>query len=291
MLRGLDAQANEFNRAAWQGSAQSDLDRRLATQQMYGAMMGTAPSAAQSLYATASDKAMGAQIGMAQAASGANRSLAMRDAATNTTMAGQEVAGNLAAMRAQEMAVARQQYGDYTAGQRGQELQAYYQNQGQNDAWKAGLMAQGTDRWLGGMQSANAGRLAETDAQRQANEASKYERWITTGLGAVGSGVATLLSDRAAKTDVKKSGSELDEFLNSLSAYSYKYKKDVGEDPDKKRYGIMVQDLEKSRVGKSLVRGDHPSGYKAVDAGQAALLSLAVLSRLAKRVQKVEGRK
>jgi len=99
------------------------------------------------------------------------------------------------------------------------------------------------------------------------------------------------VSDRRQKKDIHGADPDMDKFLTDLSrsgAYKFRYKDDTapGTAPGD-RWGVMAQDLEKNRVGASLVR-DTPGGKK-VDGGQAALVALAALAALNKRVDRVEG--
>ena len=122
-------------------------------------------------------------------------------------------------------------------------------------------------------------KLADAEAKKQA-----------AIIGGAGAGLAALISDRAAKTDIRPAEAELAEFTSKLGAHAFRYK-----DPDRpgaapgQRYGTMVQDLEKSAVGRSLVR-KLPDGTKAVDLPQSVGAILATLSAMNKRLERAEAR-
>lgn len=127
-----------------------------------------------------------------------------------------------------------------------------------------------------------------------------YQSVLATlgGLGA-GKGLAGLmggmdamydlggLSDEDKKKNIEKETEELGSFLDALDAYEYEYKnKKHGEG---KKFGIMAQDLQKSRVGKTIVK-DTPEGLM-IDAVQAVGPTLAALGHIHKRLKKLEGKK
>jgi hypothetical protein len=124
-----------------------------------------------------------------------------------------------------------------------------------------------------------AAKMAEAEAKRQAA--------MIAGISAAG---AALISDRREKTDVRSAEAEIAEWTSTLDPYTFRYR-----DPDKpgrapgRRFGVMAQDLEKSRIGRSLVR-ELDDGTKAVDVGQSVGAILATLSSMNKRLGRVEAR-
>lgn len=118
-------------------------------------------------------------------------------------------------------------------------------------------------------------KLAAAEAQRQA-----------ALIGAAAAAGAKLLSDRREKTDVRNAEAEIAEFSKNLGpAYAWRYKdpKKPGAAPGQ-RYGTMVDELEKSAVGRSLVR-DMGDGSKGVDVPQSIGVILATLSAMNKRIE------
>lgn len=99
----------------------------------------------------------------------------------------------------------------------------------------------------------------------------------------VGQGAGQMMSDKRAKTRVSDAGDSVKSFLEAISAKKYDYK----HAPEaQKRVGVMAQDLEKSEIGKSLVK-ETPAG-KSVDIAQALGASLAANAELHKRIKKLE---
>jgi len=133
------------------------------------------------------------------------------------------------------------------------------------------------------IQGAVGAASAQAEAQKAANQQDAAK------LGALSTIGAALLSDRRAKTDITPGTLDVAAFLKDLKAYNFRYK-----DPDApgaaagERTGIMVQNLERNRLGRSLVR-ETPAG-KAIDVNQATGAALAALAELNKRVEKVEAR-
>jgi hypothetical protein len=109
-------------------------------------------------------------------------------------------------------------------------------------------------------------------------------------LGAVATVVsAWVTSDRRAKKNIKVAKTKAQDFLDSLKAYSYEYK-----DPDSpgakhgEILGIMAQDLEKTSLGKQMVR-ETPTG-KMVDMGQGLAALLASQAYLNDQVKNLAAR-
>ena len=133
--------------------------------------------------------------------------------------------------------------------------------------------------------------LAEMNAQiaKEAQDSAKSN--------AIMSGIATIVaawlmmpvSDRRAKKKIKPAKTKVQDFLDSLHAYSYEYKK-----PDSpgarhgEMLGVMAQDLEKTTLGKQFVR-DTPAG-KLVDMGQGLAAILASQAYLNDRVKTLAKR-
>lgn len=137
-----------------------------------------------------------------------------------------------------------------------------------------------------------AAKSADLDYQaaKKAGEASKRGQNIGIATGII-NGVATVgaaKSDRRAKTNIGEIGEdELRKLLGKLKPSSFDYKEPDSEGAARgKRFGIMAQDLEKSAVGKALVR--EKNGVKMVDVGQSVGTLLAAAASLHKRLEKVE---
>lgn len=111
-------------------------------------------------------------------------------------------------------------------------------------------------------------------------------------VGTVG-GIAPELmpvSDSRAKESVSDDRDAVDELLDELAPYGYDYR-----DPSQpgaregRQHGVMAQDLEKSEIGRTLVRmGD--DGYRRVDYSPATLgpVVLSAMARLNERLTRLE---
>lgn len=126
-------------------------------------------------------------------------------------------------------------------------------------------------------------RTQEQDLQRQGQE-NQRQGSLLGGIGSlVGLGIAAF-SDEKLKNDVKPADKEANDMVGKMKATTWSYK----DDPKKEtRLGIIAQDLEKSKMGKSMVI-DTPKG-KAVDVGKAISAVLAVQAALDRRLKKVGG--
>lgn len=157
---------------------------------------------------------------------------------------------------------------------------------------------------MGMDQMANQGLVAQAqlDAARQQQIGQARQGLISGLAGGIMQG-AMMLSDKRAKKDIKAtkqeatraldkmagSGSQEKEFLDKLQAYEYRYKTEGPEDST--TYGIMAQDLEKSRLGKQMVVEDKLTGLKQVDFGRGFSALLASQAELNKRIKQLEAAK
>ena len=98
-----------------------------------------------------------------------------------------------------------------------------------------------------------------------------------------GAVLGAIFSDERVKHDIDAASNEMDAFVKELQPYSFKY----DFEPEVQRYGVMAQDLEKSKVGKSLVK-ENQYGVKMVDTNQAVGVILAALARIEDRLSKLE---
>lgn len=130
------------------------------------------------------------------------------------------------------------------------------------------------------------GVTAAGDAATAKAAAAKATGDLITGL--VGAGAK---SDRRAKeniTDANQSDlAKLLKDLGSPKAYDYKEPDSVGAAPGR-NFGPLAQDIERSRIGKSIVKDT--SDGKMVDVNRALLVALAALGHVDKRVRGLEGR-
>jgi hypothetical protein len=106
---------------------------------------------------------------------------------------------------------------------------------------------------------------------------------LATGISQVGS----ILSDRRAKADVKDADDDADEFMDSMAPKSYRYSDEKANGAGR-HMGVMAQDMERSRMGRAVVR-DTPRG-KVLDSGRLVSGLAASVVRLNDRLRKLEGK-
>jgi hypothetical protein len=112
---------------------------------------------------------------------------------------------------------------------------------------------------------------------------------VSNNIGALGA-----FSDENAKTKIVTQStdkSELQEFLNSLNAYSYEYKdeyKDMAGDHGR-RISPMAQEIESTKLGKKAVF-ENAQGIKAVDYGKLAGTQLAATAFLNHKLNSLENK-
>lgn len=145
------------------------------------------------------------------------------------------------------------------------------------------------------IQAANAQRgLALTSANQDAQlaeKAAERRAGFIANLAGSATKVATAGSDENMKKDIKKGSAtdKIEEFLGALKSYDYKYKDEKAngkENPKGEVTSVMAQDLEKSDLGKQMVK-EGPDG-KEVDYGQGLAAMLASIAELNERTKKLE---
>lgn len=288
----------------WQGD-QAGLLSTLAGQ--YGqAASGQGPSIAEMSLNRAREGNIASAMALSRSQPG--NPAAARTAAYNVTDINQDIAGQTAIARLQEVELARQglagvagQYGQMSA----QDVTAALQQQQLNDNMVAQFVAQGLSL---DQAQVEARRQLEQMRGQQHMTAQQTLKGIGAGGGggntsaalggaliggAAAVGSAALMSDRKMKRKIVDSDGEIKDFLSAMKAYRYKYKKKV--DPsDLDRFGIMAQDLEKTPAGKSLVldmKTEDGKTFKAVDTTMAVGTLLAASAHLNDRLSKVEALK
>ena len=265
----FDSQYNNPSAAsnqAYQTQLFGDLQSRVA---------GNKPSVAENQFAQSLDQLRAQQASQAASQGGYNPG-AQRAAAYNTAQIGQQGAGQAATLRAQEQSTAEQLFANALNQARGQDFQKQlgYEQLGLG---RDQLTAQGNQAY----EEALLRRyLAQIGAQQDA-----YGRQ-TQAVGSLlqGGGSAAAASDINLKMDIRSGDHSIEEFLNEISAFEYKYKKGDGKD----KLGVMAQDLEKSKLGKQMVFETDEG--KMVDYGQGFSAMMAAIAYLNDKVKKVEGK-
>jgi hypothetical protein len=154
---------------------------------------------------------------------------------------------------------------------------------------------------LAEQRGADAGLIQAAAAQRGvALDSSKSEAQLAEAASKrrsdfignlAGSAGAAAASDENLKTEIKKGSAtdKVEEFLSALKSYDYKYKEESAngrKNPEGEVTSVMAQDLEKSDLGKQMVK-DGPDG-KEVDYGQGLAAMLAGIAELNERTKKLE---
>jgi hypothetical protein len=165
---------------------------------------------------------------------------------------------------------AQQRVGDLRAGLAGQQAVAGLMERQQANQQLGQLLMQQRQQDLGTM-------------QQQAAQPTSGERLLGLGQGLAGMG---LLSDRRAKTDIRAGARDATSLLDSLKAYSYRYRDDAHGKG--KQLGVMAQDLERSAAGRQAVI-DTPHG-KMVDGAKLAGALAAASSQMHERLKKLEAK-
>lgn len=182
------------------------------------------------------------------------------------------------------------------------------QDAARNAIDSSGQVIQGTVGMAQAQASAISAAAAARNAQTSADSAS-WNQWKDIGNAAVpiitsafggssggGSGGGddimpgyTASSDKRVKTDIAGARNDITKLMESLKEVQFKYKRPqaAGAAPGQ-RFGVLAQDLEKSRAGKSLVK--NTSGGKMVDVNQAVMAALAGLGNVNRRLNKIEKR-
>lgn len=138
-------------------------------------------------------------------------------------------------------------------------------------------------------QQQNLGQLTlganqnQVNAQVGALNAQTAQKAQTSNLLATGLGAAATFSDRRLKEDVSALGrDDITAFLEAIHPAAFRYK---GQ--PQTHAGVMAQDVEKSPVGRTLVKD--VGGAKAIDTNHATTALMAALADMHQRVKKLEG--
>lgn len=259
--------------------------KQLADMQLQTAL-GQGPSVAGNLLQQGSERAIAAQRSAVASAAPGSRGLVGRAAQSEMSRIGQETAMGAANIRQQEMQSAQENLMNTLGMGRGQDIQA----QQMNDQLTQFYMEQGFTRDAAQAQAnmameemiAGNWRTMMSSMLGQQESSDGVAGGILGALGTLGAGGLIAASDENVKRNVKDATKLLDDFVSNLDEKEFEY----NDEPGKKTYGIMAQSLEKSKVGKSLVK--KVKGVKHVDVARGMGTALAALKRLADRVGDLE---
>lgn len=269
------------------------------------AAQGNGPSAAQAQLQAGKDANIKAMMSMAASGRGGANPAAMRTAIMGAGSANQQAANQAAQLRAQEMQAAYGLMGQTASGIRGQDTDIAMANQAkQLDAAKFGISAEDAIR-QSQLQAALAGRGQDLGYHTNSNQLGVYQSEVLPmerekirnartkdQQGSVSSGIGSMIaavaaSDERLKTDIEDmSKDDIKEFLAAVNPKFYKYKDEAygsGTYP-----GYMAQDLEKSKVGKALVK-DTPQG-KMIDLHAMQGAQLGVMKYLVDALEAKKGK-
>lgn len=177
------------------------------------------------------------------------------------------------------------------AANRGNQMQAAQQGQAQQGGLLNAARQTGIGSMLGGM---GGGLARRSDAQASRTSGAANAARIAGGFGG-------MMSDRESKEDAKREA--VREVFDELRPYKFRYKEDDAErmaedfdDPEaaynelrEERYGVMAQDMEKTREGKKAVSTMHDR--KAIDGPKALGLALAEIADLHERLEALESQR
>lgn len=131
-------------------------------------------------------------------------------------------------------------------------------------------------------------------ANTQAAGIAAQKDVLGSALGAaVNTGIGAYFSDEDLKKNIEMiTDDEIDDFLSKLDPSQYDYVEDAIEKgaPEDKTVGVMAQDMEKSKIGKTLVEEDE-DGDKMVDVPKTVGALVAATANMNKRLKKLEGGK
>jgi len=207
-----------------------------------------------------------------------NQSLALREGLRAQAGAGQTAAGDSAMLRAQEMQSAQEAYAQDLNRQ-----QIALQNR---ESTKAGISSQTQQLQAG----ANLNQQQQT--KKEFTRGMDMANSMMKGSGSSGGGMAAMGgSDENIKKNVKNvSSKDLEDFAEKLNAKKFNYKQPNGElYQNGEVTGIMAQDLEKSKIGKTMVVESDEG--KMVDFKRAVPVTMAAISDIMKRIKKIEKSK
>lgn len=252
------------------------------TEQLGEAALGKGPSLAAEQLKAAQERNLAQQIAAVQAGRGGSSAANQRALIQSMSQGGRQVAQDAAQARLQETSMARDRF---------LQAQAAADQQAREDLLQVGDLNLAQKKASQQFELARAGQAAAI-AQENLKNKTATKNAIIGGITSMGGSALSALkfSDKNLKTDIKDAKKDVEKFMAALKSQSYKYKdgQSLGED-DSKRYGIMAQDLEKSKVGKSMVKNTEMGKMVDLKAGYGAVL--ASLSNLNSRLAEIEKKK
>jgi hypothetical protein len=268
------------------------------------AAMGNAPSRAELLSKHQMDQAASGQNSLAASARGpAALAMAQQQAAGNTARSMSDISANTTALRADEMARARDAYFGGASSMRGQDQaradgasnrQLGMMGVGQG---YAGLEAQGraNDARLGldAWNSSNAAR--ERAMQREygyvQDKAKNDQATAGMAMQTGGAVLGALGSDVRAKENIQPvAPNAMEQYLATLSPSSYQYNGAIAGAPTNTQVGpASAQAIAGTQVGQSVVE-QRPDGYLAISAPGAIKAGMAADAHINDKASRAEAK-
>ncbi len=131
--------------------------------------------------------------------------------------------------------------------------------------------------------------LEQLDRQGEVNWGQMGAQFLMgVGSGAASAGMTALVaSDRRLKTDIADTtDDELEELLASVKSQTYTYRGERAAQG--KQFGLMAQDLKRSRVGAGMVH-ETSDGTMLVDGGKAGMAALSGVSKVYDKLKQLEA--
>lgn len=277
--------SNRANELA--GANNLSFDTNIASRGMLeSAAQGKAPSAAEMMMQRRAGEVARNAMSMANSAREYNPALQMQ-AMNQGALAGIELGGQAAELRANEMANARNALLSADQAALGARQAQEGMRQGERQMLRQEYM--GRDQ----MAQNQAMNVAQMDLQRQQANAGQKAAATAQQMGAFGNtmnlvgGGLMALSDENLKTNISSAEVDTDNLMEVMRPKMYEYINDQWGKG--KRVGVMAQDVEKSKAGKKLIVDT--SVGKAIDIPKATSALLASTARLHERLSKLEKKR
>lgn len=262
------------SQVARQASTGQAFDQANIAQNLAQTASGQGPSLAQAQLKSAQDRNLAQLMAAQSAARNVSGGAAARNLALASTQGNRQVAQDAASAKILEQRQAQQ---DLMGLRQAEDASALDLAQ---TAFNADTAAKRE------MQQAELQQFgANQQAASQANQARIDRNSQTRQMGSQALS-ALLMSDKNVKSDVEKETKKIDKFLDAMKSYSFEYKKGTPNTSSGKKVGVMAQDLEKSEIGKSLVK--QTNAGKAIDMKNAFSAIMASQARLNERMKSLE---
>lgn len=274
--------ANDYLNSQNARGQQADLATYFAQQ----AMGQGGPSVAQKQLQAGLDQATNNAMGIA-ASSRTNPAAAARAAIQAQGQMAAQTNQQAGILRAQEQLDAGNLAMQAGQGLRQQDLGSYGQNLGQEMNYQNTLHSIESNQQAerSGMFQNMYGTTLSAKIGKSIAAAQNRTQMMGAAMSGIGTASASMAaSDKRLKKNVHDGDLLAQAFMDSLDAKGFEYKGD-----NVPQLGIMAQDMERTREGRSAVL-DTPNG-KAVSVPDATSRLLAAVANLNKRTKELEGKK